>query len=257
MTKSLLDKSKVFCEVIARDPENPDNNEFDAMIRDPNVAAEAQQPEWSHSWKKKKLTYCVIRGTEDIEERSHLQLVTNMAMTMWDIEIDLDLHPVKLIDNPKPDIRIYWKTPKQEPYFKEKPATLAFAYYPGQGDHSGIIVFNESYYWNMTGKGVPAYKIDPRYPSNSPVLIKGYNIVVVMGHEAGHMLGLTHSTRRLGKDLMDPIYNPKIKWPSESDILRIITRYKREQYRRWAHVGFLRRWFRRRMARMAIKRDNY
>jgi len=232
-----------FCEIVAKDRKDPLNNSFEAL---------SDQDEWPKSWSKKKLYYYVFTETNDLDKAIYQTQAVNLMMTMWDIEIDLDLHPTT--DPDKADIKIYWKSSAMEPYFKERPATLAFAYYPGQGEASGVMVFNDDYYWNMTGKGVNAHKVDPlNYPDpETTVMLKGYNIIAVGGHEAGHMLGLSHSTRGMGLDLMDPYYNPNMILPSMYDVLRLLARYPREVYRFWRHLGWLRKWMRIRILRYHI-----
>jgi len=247
MSQVLMQKDKAFCEIVAKDRRDPLDNKFEAL---------SKQDEWPKQWDKDVLYYDVITGTKDIKKAIWQRQAVNLMMTMWDIEIDMDLHP--LTDEMKEagiaaDIRIYFKSSLQESYFKDRPATLAFAYYPGQGDISGIMVFNDDYYWNLTGEEVDAWKADPiHYTEGDGKKLKGYNFISVGGHEFGHVLGLTHSTRGLGLDLMDPYYNPDNFLPSMYDILRVLVKYPREQYRRWGSLGMLRKWMRIRILRYKL-----
>lgn len=203
-----------FCEIIAKDIKNPLNNDF--------YAVDSVQDERSGKWSQQVLKYAVIKSTADINQLSLLKRAVNITLTMWDIETELKLIPST--DNP--EIRIYFKSSIEEPYFKERPSTLAFAYYPEQGDVSGIIVINDDYYWNLNGSEVPAYIVDPvHYTKESNVMFKGYNLISVLGHEFGHTLGLTHSVDLAGVDLMRPYYDPKVRWISLNDIKRMLLKY--------------------------------
>jgi hypothetical protein len=236
----LMQSDKAFCEIVAKDRKDPMNNKFEAL---------SHQDEWPHQWNKPVLTYKVITGTDDIRKAIDQRTAVNLMMTMWDIEGEIDFKPV--YDDSPADVRIYFKSSIQESYFKTKPSTLAFAYYPGQGDVSGIIVFNDDYFFNLTGKAVNAHEVDPvNYPDpNTTQLLRGYSVIAIGGHEFGHTLGLTHSTRGLGMDLMDPYYNKHNFMPSEYDVIRFLKKYPREHYRWYSRLGLLRRWVRLRILR--------
>ena len=226
-----------FCEIIAEDIENTQNNNF--------YAIDSLQDERSGKWDKQVLKYAVMKSTADISQLSLLKRAVNVTMTMWDIETELKLVPST--DNP--EIRIYFKSSIEEPYFAEHPATLAFAYYPAQGNASGIIVINDDYYWNLTGGEVEAYLVDPvHYTKGDGKMIRGYNLIAVLGHEFGHTLGLTHSVELESDDLMRPYYDPNVRWISLNDIARMLLKYPISIGGIW-YNSRMRAWVRRRILR--------
>lgn len=244
----MLDRSKIFCEIIADDIADPLNNNYHA---EDNV-----QNERTGKWNKQVLTYGIMKPTSDVERAKELETATNLFMTMWDIESNLTLIPSFMHGTVEPDIRIYFKTSEEEPYFKERPSVLAFAYYPEQGNASGIIVFNDDYWWNMTGEEVDAWKADPvNYTPGDGKKIKGYNYLAVGGHEFGHTLGLTHSVLLNSDDLMRPYYDPKVIWISLNDIFRMLLKYPEEAKGTW-YNSRMRAWIRRRMLRYQLKKTN-
>lgn len=198
------------------------------------------QDEYPKQWTKSTLTYAVIKGTRDLPSNWQRQMVS-LAMTMWDIEIEVDLKLVKISENP--DIRIYFKTSEEEKEFRDSPSTLAYAYYPNQGELSGLLVMNDDYWWNNTGK------MDK---DNNGKPVQGYNGIAVIGHEMGHILGLSHSVRNLGKDLLDPYYNNNQFLPSDYDITRMLKKYPVETNRGFWHNSRLRSWLRARILRLRI-----
>jgi len=216
---TMIDKSKRFCMIVANDYKDPHNNSFKAID---NITV---QDERAGKWDSQYLKYDIIKPTFDVEKYVILKKAVNIFMTMWDIEINMDLKPSK--DNP--EVRIYFKSSVEEPYFKERPSTLAFAYYPSQGAVSGIMVFNDDYWWNNNGEDVEAYRADPiHYVKGDGKTIKGYNLVSIGGHEFGHCLGLTHSVLNDSDDLMRPYYDPNVLWISLNDIARVLLKYTLE-----------------------------
>lgn len=191
------------------------------------------QSEWGRKWEKDELTYSFIRDSADIPSFAEERKALNLAMTTWDIEIPINLKWVPR--NQDPDITIEFKTKDEEPYFKERPSTLAFAYFPGQGAVSGIIVFNEEYRWSLDGKNVKVVN-----PDNSESMVKTYNIITVLIHEIGHSLGLRHSESSTD-DVMNPYYAGMLDL-SEEDIYRIRKIYGIKIYPRWHLYGRLKNW---------------
>lgn len=236
----MVDTSKIFCEIIAKDIADPLNNDFSAV--------ENLQDERAGKWDKSELFYKVEKSTKDI--MTHTDLAVNIVMTMWDIETNLSLHPAKIADIP--EIRISFQSSAEYSRFKERPSTLAEAYYPAQGDVSGIIVINDDYFWNLTGDEVDAYLIDPiHYTKGDGVKIRGYNLIAVLGHEFGHTLGLTHSVDNTSKDLMRPYYDPNVKWLSENDIARMLLKYPKQVGGVW-YNSRMRAWVRQRILRFKL-----
>jgi len=171
------------------------------------------QSEWSRKWEQDIVTYSFIRDSEDIPGRAEERKALNLAMTTWDLEIPLKLKWVRR--NQNPDITIEFKTKVEEPHFRDHPATLAYAYFPGQGEISGIIIFNEEYRWSLDGRNMRHENRD-----GSIVMVKTYNLIQVLVHEIGHSIGLRHSESST-KDVMNPYYNGGTMTLSPEDIYRI------------------------------------
>jgi len=228
-----------YCEIVAKDIKDPLNNDY--------IAVDSLQDERAGKWDEQVLKYAVMKSTADIEQFSLLKRAVNITMTMWDIETELKL----TYSDDNPQVRIYFKSSIEEPYFKERPSTLAFAYYPAQGSASGIIVINDDYWWNLNGEDVEAYRADPvHYVKGDGKFIKGYNLISVLGHEFGHTLGLTHSVEK-EEDLMRPYYDPKIRWISANDIRRVLLKYPESIGGAW-HNSRWRAWIRRRILRFSL-----
>jgi hypothetical protein len=187
----------------------------------------SHQKEWGHKWNKKTLTYSVVSGTEDLPKNSKEFLALGIALTTWGAEIDLKFKRVKSFENP--DIRLEFKTSAQDHMFEENRNVLAYAYYPGQGEVSGRIVFNEDYLWTMDGKPVDGKR--------------SWNLIHVMIHELGHTLGLMHDEHHETSDVMDPYYNAKMLDLSDWDITRIRNIYPIRTFGgRWYLYSRLKRW---------------
>jgi hypothetical protein len=165
-------------------------------------------------------------------------------MTTWDFEI-----PVKFKSawDTQADIEIRFKTKDEDTYFKDKPSVLAYAYFPGQADFSGKVVFNASYIWDLKGNGISgkdAIKkglVENAYPTN---ILKTYNLYAVLIHELGHTLGLNHdvSGAKDGADIMDPYYSVTNLDLSDRDIYRIRVKYGQRVWDRFIWYNMVKRW---------------
>lgn len=196
------------------------------------------QTEWAGKWDKMFIYYDVLDECRTLSNRE-VRKALNLAMTTWDIEIDVTFKPTwyeRAIISP--DIKIEFKSSEEDNYFKERPSVLAYAYFPSQGAVDGKIVFNDDYIWSMNGKPITAAKalekgfID-NY-TNPDNQLRTYNIIHVLIHELGHSLGLKHdvSGNRDGSDVMDAYYSGLLKL-SERDIIRIVLKYPRRIFSRW------------------------
>ena len=202
--KSATNNNSVLCEMgifgyggLIRGSNINDNGEAEPMI-----------DEWKHSWKPGVLTYRLDSYTNDWKSKYDQERAVTVAFRAWQLRIK-DLKFKRVYDKNKPvDIHISFESLE---HFKGRKGTLAWAYYPGQGDISGDIHINDSWNW------VPH--------SNWQDLARPPLVTVLM-HEIGQSLGLKHDNR--SKDcIMYPSLNlGKTKNTLHKyDIERIQTRY--------------------------------
>lgn len=213
-----------------------------------------EQEEWPHKWEGDTIYYDILNTPNGLS-RKELEKGLNIAMTTWDIEIPVKFRPAWWFTDEKADITVEFKSPDQDQLFKDQPSVLAYAYFPGQGSKSGIIVFNTAYIWTLHGRAIKA--IDAKRLGliddyvNPDNLIKTYNIIHVLIHELGHSLGLRHDAtgNRDGDDVMDPFYDGRRLDLSERDIYRIRDKYGIRIFEKWSRYDRLKRWLKIRIRR--------
>ena len=196
---------------------------------------EDTQTEWRHKWTLDVMYYDVISPCRTLEEKK-VRKALNLAMTTWNLEI-----PIKFKSNwdnrrnPISNITIDFKTSDEDHYFKDRPSVLAYAYFPGQGDVSGKVIFNNDYIWSTNGKPISGKKakdqgwVDNAHDTNQ---LRTYNLIHVLIHELGHTLGLRHDAHNDTSDIMDPYYSGKLEL-SNYDLMRIRAKYGIRVWKRW------------------------
>lgn len=219
-----------------------------------------QQTEWDGKWDKDVMYYDVLNAPAGLSIK-RVRTALNFAMTTWDVEVDLDFHPVwfRKYRTKTPEITIEFKTPDEDKLFRDKPSVLAYAYYPKQGSVSGKIVFNANYNWGLNSGNMKVKNARKRGyiikgdPDDSQ-WVKIYNIIQVLVHELGHMLGLKHdvSGNREGKDVMDAFYDGTRYDLSDRDIYRIHLKYIPEIFVRWSRYRLFKNWLRLRTRRFKL-----
>lgn len=204
------------------------------------------QTEWEGKWNKPVMYYKII-GTCRTMTKKQVRKALNYAMTTWDIEIPIKFKPV-WFGHATPDITIDFKDRSNDKTFRDRPSVLAYAYFPEQGDVSGIVVFNNDYIWDYLGKGIKSKDALAKgwiTGTNSPDnIIKTYSIIAVLIHELGHSLGLRHDVtgNNDGVDVMDAFYSGVNRLElSPRDIYRIVLKYGNRIYSRWKHYGRLKK----------------
>ncbi len=200
------------------------------------------QSEWDGKWEKDILTHSLVRGTEDIPDNYLESLAMSLALTTYAAEVPIRFKKVRSDQNP--DIRVEFKSPEEEQMFADRPSVLAFAYFPAQGAVSGKVVFNDSYHWSMNGIPID----NPQTPTPND-RIRTYNLIIVLIHELGHTLGLTHDQTESTVDIMDPMYNEDITDLSDNDIIRIRKKYGIRIFSDWSRYARLKNWLYHRVRR--------
>ena len=204
---------------------------------------EDTQTEWRHKWELDVMYYDIISPCRTMEMKK-VKKALNLAMTTWDLEI-----PVKFKSNwnnyrnPISNITIDFKTSDEDHYFKDRPSVLAYAYFPGQGDVSGKVIFNNDYIWSTNGKPVSGKKakeqgwVENAYDDNQ---LRTYNLIHVLIHELGHTLGLRHDAHKDTSDVMDAYYSGKLDL-SNYDLMRIRAKYGIRIWANWARYAQVKR----------------
>ena len=229
---STINTDELGCILVAKDAFSKTNNE---------AYYEVQQTEYPHKWDKPIVTYSLVRGSEDLPGDSMESLALNLAMTTWDIGIPTVLDLVKKNENP--DITLEFADKENDPFFKERPTVLAYAYYP-KTSQQGVIRFSDEHIWSLDGKPIPA-----PYDPTGRTKFKTYNLLHTLIHEIGHSMGLKHSEGSgLEKTVMYPFYNEQLDL-TDYDIDRIVAVYGSRQWPHPAHYARMKKWIKYRTRR--------
>ena len=194
-------KINVVCEFKAQDLESKTNFLIEAI-----ESTRKQRGIWNRN----RLTWRVENWTNDFEKERDIRYALNIAFTEWDIELPIVFEEAN--DGEEADITIDFRYRKDDPYYSGDKGknVIGYAGYP-DARLRGVLVIFDDYDWNWHGQG-------------------GYNLIQVIIHEIGHILGFPHSTRGLKEDLMDPFYNAKLVELSGYDIEFAVASYGAREY---------------------------
>jgi hypothetical protein len=122
------------------------------------------------------------------------------------------------------DIEMKFADKQDDKLFRDKPGTLAYAYFPNGQKIGGDITFNDSVIWTTNGKPINAYEVFPdKYKPNTKTKLRTYNMVHTLLHECGHAIGLKHCQQHK-HCIMYPYYNGKVQL-HDHDVQRIQSIY--------------------------------
>ena len=178
--------------------------------------------EWKHKWTPKKhkgrrgkvrdygyVTYKVINGSQHFPDSKFEDKALTIALRQWGLRTK-DIRFKRERTNKTADIEMHFETKDNDKMFRDRPGTLAYAYFPNGSKIGGDITFNDSVIWTTNGKPVNAHKVFPKkYPVNTKTKLRTYNMVHTLLHECGHAIGLKHcSTHKTC--IMYPYYNGRV-----------------------------------------------
>jgi len=210
-----------FCRIVDNNEKFEDNlDEFQASTIE----------EWKHKWEPVKkdgkdygyVTYKVINESQHFPSSKFEDKALTIALRQWGLrtkEIRF-----KRIRSGTADIEMNFVRKEDDKFFRDRPTTLAYAYFPNGRKIGGDITFNDSVVWSTNGKSVNAHKVDPQnYPPHTKTKIRTYNIIHTLLHECGHAIGLKHCPDHK-TCIMYPYYNGRVVL-HEHDVERIQSIY--------------------------------
>ena len=217
----------IFCIV------NDNDDQFDTNI-DMDFSYNAIE-EWKHKWTPKSsvgrkgskrtygyVTYKVTNESVHFPNDRFEDKALAIALRQWGLRTN-DIR-FKRVRSGTADIEMQFLTKANDKMFRDKPGTLAYAYFPNGQKIGGDITFNDSVIWTTNGKPVNAHKVFPdKYPPNTKTKLRTYNMVHTLLHECGHAIGLKHCEQH--KDcIMYPYYNGRVRLHNH-DVQRIQSIY--------------------------------
>ena len=178
--------------------------------------------EYKHKWDPKKavgrkgskrsygyVTYKVTNESRHFPDSKFEDKALTIALRQWGLRTK-DIRFKRERTNKTADIEMKFETKENDKMFRDRPGTLAYAYFPNGSKIGGDITFNDSVIWTTNGKPVNAHKVYPdTYPPNTKTKLRTYNMVHTLIHECGHAIGLKHCEQH--KDcIMYPYYNGRV-----------------------------------------------
>ena len=191
--------------------------------------------EWKHKWQPKKavgrkgskrdygyVTYKVTNESVHFPDSKFEDSALAIALRQWGLRTN-DIR-FKRVRSGTADTEMRFETKDNDKMFRDKPGTLAYAYFPNGQKIGGDITFNDSVIWTTNGKPIHAHKVFPdKYPPNTKTKLRTYNMVHTLLHECGHAIGLKHCEQH--KDcIMYPYYNGRVRLHNH-DVQRIQSIY--------------------------------
>ena len=218
--------------------------------------------EWKHKWNPEKhvdrngkakawgfVTYKVTNTSENFPDDNFEDKALTIALRQWGLRCK-DIRFKRIRDQSiRADIEMRFVKAEDDKMFKERPSTLAYAYFPNGTRIGGDITFNDSVLWSMRGERVNAHEVYPdTYPPNTKTKLRTYNLIHTLMHECGHAIGLKHCSQHK-KCIMYPYYNGEVVlhnhdveriqsfYGKRTLYIRIINYFKKRMKRKWSTIG--------------------
>lgn len=202
MTEHTSPQLNIVCAIKAKD--------FDSAT-DWDLETENSIEDQHGIWNKGTLKWWVKGEVRDelFEQREQFMIrCLNIAFTEIDIEIPIVLIHAESEDDA--DIILEFGLRANDRYYSGDNGkfVLAYAGYPIGALKGYMKIFTD---WNWETRG-------------------SYNIITVLIHELGHIMGRPHSERRQWVDMMDPIINAKVTELSDHDVAGLVMAYGARVY---------------------------
>ena len=194
--------------------------------------------EWKHKWEPVKkdgkdygyVTYKVTNESQHFPSSKFEDKSLTIALRQWGLRTKEVRF--KRIKSGTADIEMRFVRKEDDKFFRDRPTTLAYAYFPNGRKIGGDITFNDSVVWSTNGKSVNAHKVDPQnYPPHTKTKIRTYNIIHTLLHECGHAIGLKHCPNHK-TCIMYPYYNGRVVL-HDHDVERIQKIYGKRSIGGW------------------------
>jgi len=236
-----------FCIVMDNDVK------FDSDINQDFAASTIS--EWKHKWTPKRykdkrgrprvfgyVTYKVTNESQHFPDDEFEDKALTIALRQWGFRTR-DIRFKRIYSDKTADIEMRFVKQEEDKMFREKPGTLAYAYFPNGSKIGGDITFNDSVIWTTNGKPVNAHEVFPEtYPPNTKTKLRTYNMIHTLLHECGHAIGLKHCPDHK-TCIMYPYYNGMVVL-HDHDVERIQGIYGKRKFK-----SFILDYFRKRMLR--------